>query len=109
MLEPERVDARNDRAWGRSPTEVQAWLRDPGHALGFDVHIAANDRNRPWLNVRWFRGERVAAAFEVEHSTSIYSGIVRLSDLALGMPHAPSNALFRVTPDGGQDEARAQA
>lgn len=26
----------------------------------------------------------VAAAFEVEHSTSIYSGVVRMLDLALG-------------------------
>src|SRR3546814_1317359 len=37
------------------------------------------------IDVLWLEsGGRVAAAFEVEHSTSIYSGIVRMLDLALG-------------------------
>jgi hypothetical protein len=31
----------------RTHTQVQAWLRDLGRALGFDVWIAANDRARP--------------------------------------------------------------
>ena len=40
------------------------------------------------IDVLWLdRSARtVAAAFEVEHTTSIYSGIVRLLDLALGAP-----------------------
>jgi len=29
-------------------TEIQGWLRDLGHSLGYDVWIAANDRSRPW-------------------------------------------------------------
>ena len=93
-------------------TQIQGWLRDLGKALGFDVWIASNDRSRPLgdgklgdgcltelplssiggaesvrlIDVIWLeRGsERVHAAFEVEHSTSIYSGIVRMLDLALG-------------------------
>ena len=32
----------------RTHTEVQGWLRDLGRALGYDVWIAANDRNRPY-------------------------------------------------------------
>ena len=129
--------AASDRESDRTHTEVQAWLRDLGLALGFEVHIAANDRNRLWLDGRlgdrclsglpenmenapgidavrlidvlWLRGDRVAAAFEVEHSTSIYSGIVRLLDLALGMPHPPSDAFFLVAPDDRHNEVRAQA
>jgi type II restriction enzyme len=56
----------------------------------------------------------VAAAFEVEHTTSIYSGIVRLLDLALGtVSDAAAGAsaaagLFLVAPDGREDDVREQ-
>jgi type II restriction enzyme len=96
--------------------QIQGWLRDLGHALGFNVWIAANDRNRPWaggqlgdgcldalphgvacvrgaeavrlIDVLWLDTDsgQVAAGFEVEHTTSIYSGTMRLLDLALGAP-----------------------
>lgn len=51
----------------------------------------------------------VAAAFEVEHSTSIYSGIVRMLDLALsgGDLHAAAG-LFLVAPDSREADVRAQ-
>ena len=32
----------------RTHTEIQAWLRDLGLALGYDVWIASNDRSRPF-------------------------------------------------------------
>ncbi|MCR6631314.1 MAG: type II restriction endonuclease [Magnetospirillum sp.] len=119
-------------------TEVQAWLRDLGHALGFDVWVAANDRNRGYgsgrlgdgclenlppaigqapgadairlIDVLWLeRGEaRVAGAFEVEHTTSIHSGIVRLLDLALGGDLHSPNGLFLVAPDDREGEVRTQ-
>lgn len=127
----------------RTHTEVQAWLRDLGRALGYDVWIASNDRARPWLHGRlgdgclaclpvglatapgadavrlidvlWLHrasdtasSARVAAAFEVEHTTSIYSGIVRLLDLALGAPEQAVAQLFLVAPDEREAEVRAQ-
>lgn len=122
----------------RSHTEVQGWLRDLGRALGFDVWIAANDTNRPLptgrlgdgciealpasvsaapgsdairlIDVIWLDREtaRVVAAFEVEHTTSIYSGIVRLLDLALGVPEHAVKGLFLVAPDDREDEVREQ-
>jgi type II restriction enzyme len=119
-------------------TEIQVWLRDLGMALGFDVWVASNDRNRPTatgrlsegclntlpaaiesapgadairlIDVLWLdpAANRVAGAFEVEHTTSIYSGIVRLLDLALGSDfHAP-DGLFLVAPDDRENEVRAQ-
>ncbi len=123
----------------RSHSEVQSWLRDLGHALGFRVWIAANDQGRVHdgkalgegclktlppaiatapgaeavrlIDVLWLRpdAERVAAAFEVEHSTSIYSGIVRMLDLALGGgdPHAEAG-LYLVAPDAREADVRAQ-
>ena len=122
----------------RTHTEVQGWLRDLGRALGFDVWVAANDRARPCgagrlgdgclealpaplaaapgadavrlIDVLWLEpgGGRVAGAFEVEHTTSIYSGIVRLLDLALGAPDAATTGLFLVAPDAREADVRAQ-
>lgn len=122
----------------RTHTEIQAWLRDLGLALGFHVWIAANDRSRPWgtgrlddgcvaelpgalatgpaaetirlIDVLWIDkpGADVAAGFEVEHTTSIHSGIVRLLDLALGAPSQATRELFLVAPDDREAEVRAQ-
>lgn len=52
---------------------------------------------------------RVTAAFEVEHSTSIYSGIVRMLDLALSGGEIENVAdLFLVAPDAREKDVRAQ-
>lgn len=127
-----------EREGDRTHTGVQGWLRDLGLALGYHVWVAANDRSRPCgsgrlgdgclealpsaveeapgadavrlIDVLWLeRGrDRVAAAFEVEHTTSIYSGIVRLLDLALGAPRETLADLFLVAPDDREDDVRAQ-
>jgi len=118
-----------------SHSKVQAWLRDLGLALGYGVWMASNDRGRAWsggrlgdgcldrlpaaieesagadavrlIDVLWLDGEGVVVgAFEVEHSTSIHSGIVRLLDLALGTTLA--RGLFLVAPDGREGEVAAQ-
>jgi type II restriction enzyme len=63
------------------------------------------------IDVLWFeRGDsgRVVGAFEVEHTTSIYSGIVRMLDLALGAPDAALTHLFLVAPDDRESDVRAQ-
>lgn len=121
----------------RTHTQVQGWLRDLGLALGFRVWVAANDRGRPCgagrlgdgclaelpaplasaagadavrlIDVLWLELTdcRVAAAFEVEHTTSIYSGIVRLLDLALGT-EGSVRGLFLVAPDGREEDVRSQ-
>ena len=122
----------------RTHTEIQMWLRDLGHALGFDVWIAAGDHAREagkglladgcldnlppdlesspgieairMIDVLWLDREsaRVTAAFEVEHTTSIYSGIIRLLDLAIGAPHHATRGLFLVAPDDREAKVRAQ-
>jgi hypothetical protein len=33
------------------------------------------------IDVLWLRGNRVEAAFEVEHTTAVSSGLIRMSDL----------------------------
>ena len=117
-------------------TEVQGWLRDLGLALGFAVWIANNDRNRAHaggrlsdgclatlppdvlalsaadaiglIDVLWLSDGSVAAAFEVEHSTSIYSGIVRMLDLALSGDAGALCGLYLVAPDSREDDVRSQ-
>jgi type II restriction enzyme len=61
------------------------------------------------IDVLWLdRGDaRVAAAFDVEHTTSILSGIVRMLDLAPAQDGAVPS-LFLVAPDGREKEVRAQ-
>lgn len=134
----ERKAREAEREGDRTHIEVQGWLRDLGRSLGFSVWVAVNDRNRPHgngrlgdgclealpdligeapgaeavrlIDVLWLDRDtgRVAAAFEVEHSTSIYSGIVRLLDLAFGASGGSVKGLFLVAPDDREEEVRAQ-
>lgn len=121
----------------RTHTQVQGWLRDLGRALGYDVWVALNDRGRPYgegrlgdgclgalcaetaghagadavrlIDVLWLNREgRIVAAFEVEHTTSIYSGVVRMLDLALGGGGESLHSLFLVAPDKREADVRAQ-
>jgi type II restriction enzyme len=118
-------------------TEVQGWLRELGLALGFKVWIASNDRSRAFgggrlddgcltslpsqvtggpaadaiglIDVLWLEADgHIRAAFEVEHTTSIYSGIVRMLDLALSGEPGIARGLYLVAPDSREEEVRAQ-
>jgi type II restriction enzyme len=61
------------------------------------------------IDVLWLQtDEKIVAAFEVEHTTSIYSGIVRMLDLALGGEGERLHGLFLVAPDAREAEVRAQ-
>jgi type II restriction enzyme len=61
------------------------------------------------IDVLWLEPSgAVAAAFEVEHTTSIYSGIVRMLDLALGAPERAAVGLYLVAPDAREKDVRAQ-
>ena len=125
------------REQDRTHTEIQGWLRDLGLALGFGVWVASNDRNRVCgeghlsdgclghlpetlenapavemirlIDVLWLEpaAGRVTAAFEVEHTTSIYSGMLRMQDLALGLGPA-GLSLFLVAPDAREADVREQ-
>jgi type II restriction enzyme len=124
-------------AQDRSHTQLQGWLRDLGLALGYRVWVAGNDRGRACgegrlgdgcvehlparlatsqaaaaialIDVLWLGDhDHVVAAFEVEHSTSLYSGIVRMLDLALGVEGGLAGRYYLVAPDRREADARAQ-
>lgn len=116
---------------------MQLLLIKLGRALGYDVLVAANDRGKSFqdekfsfhclcglpelgvspdvagtidlIDVLWFEkgSSRVACGFEVEKSTSIYSGLLRLADLALALPDH-SIKIFLVAPDEREREVLAQ-
>jgi hypothetical protein len=97
-------------------TEIQWRLLDLGSRMGLRVWAPRSDRGRVWngseigaidtlldalptqfdevtqrtienIDVLWLGGNAIVAAFEVEHSTSIYSGLLRMSDLLTMQPN----------------------
>ena len=102
-----------------SHTYVQWMLLDVGRRTGHDVWVARSDRNRRVGAVRlgdvcldrvptatpeasraimervdaiWFPSGRPnpSALFEVEHSTSIVTGLMRMNDLLITLPSPPA-------------------
>ena len=99
----------------RTSHQVQATLARLGDDLGLSVWAPRGDRERmlamieprsiPFLerlplnsdettrrtieniDVLWLRGRSIVRAFEVEHTTSVYSGILRMADLLALQPN----------------------
>lgn len=103
-------------------SEMQWRLIRLGLRSHFDVWVPENDKHREWngeqfrpmvlkdfhetldvpvyiknIDTVWKLGQSVKAAFEVENSTAVYSGILRLSDLRALTPNS-SYPLFIVAP-----------
>ena len=92
-------------------TKIQYMLLWLGEKIGLDLWIANNDRNKKYngkdlsllfktsplpvrkygealetieyIDVMWMEDDNVIVAFEVEESTGVYSGLLRLSDLKI--------------------------
>ncbi len=127
----------SERQEQESHTEMQYHLLTIGRALGYDVVPARNDMSRQFngqafsflslpglpllpvppetgqtiglIDIVWLeKGTgRLVCAFEVEKSTSIYSGILRLTDLSCSLPdHA--TILYLVVPDSRRKEVEMQ-
>ncbi|MDQ5822780.1 MAG: hypothetical protein M3441_01035 [Chloroflexota bacterium] len=117
-------------------THVQWMLARIGQRLGLKVWIAENDRNRQYkgqklgemsikalpslglgsesqqtirlIDVVWVRGvNQIVAAFEVEHTTSIFSGLLRMADLVALYPNL-SFPLYIVAPQSRMEQVRRQ-
>jgi predicted RNA-binding protein len=107
--------------------EVQWLLLRLGNDMGLDVWVARNDRGREvsghrftdlprmkdelplqfdevtnrtieLIDVLWLRGNAIVAAFEIESTTSIYSGLLRMSDLIAMQPNL-NIPLYLVAPE----------
>jgi type II restriction enzyme len=108
--------------------EMQYHLLKIGTSLGFDVTPASNDKSKSFdghnfsfismnnfpelptsketqntiklIDVLWFKkgSNKIIGAFEVEKSTSIYSGILRLSDLYFSISDG-DEVFYLIIPD----------
>ena len=119
------IESTNTRKETSEHTQAQWLLASLGRKFGCNVWIARNDHSRTWNNqelgtlsitslpslglgqsseriiqlidVVWLKGNQIQAAFEIECSTSIYSGLLRMSDLAVASPNL-NFPLFIVAP-----------
>ena len=116
----------------REHTEIQWILLKLGSDMGFDVWVARNDRGRELngkkfselprlkselplqfdeatnrtielIDVLWLKGNSIVAAFEIESTTSIYSGLLRMSDLTAMQPNL-NIPLYLVAPQERRDK-----
>ncbi|EYF00685.1 hypothetical protein [Chondromyces apiculatus] len=117
-------------------TEIQWTLLSLGAELGLDVWVARNDRSRTWkgtklgdmrrmvqklpdhfnevttdtiqlVDVLWLKSHSIVAAFEVECTTSIYSGLLRMSDLLALQPNLDIK-LYLVAAESRREKVRQQ-
>jgi hypothetical protein len=103
----------------RESIRVQSLIAHIGHQMGMSIWIPRSDRERvlrEWkdpdahiidrlplnyddttlrtieqIDVLWLRKRSIVRAFEVEHTTSIYSGILRMADLLALQPNMDIN------------------
>jgi len=112
-------------------SRIQGLLLSLGSKMGMHLWVAPNDRGKALRNKRllakrlldelptqfdaattktiemidvlWLRGNSIVAAFEVEHTTSIYSGLLRMSDLLAMQPNLDIR-LYLVAPDDRREK-----
>jgi hypothetical protein len=116
-----------DEAAESAHTEIQWLLLKLGCDLGLDVWVAKNDQHREYkgnkftslpnlrhdlplafdavtnktvelIDVLWLKSNGIVAAFEVESTTSIYSGLLRMADLIALQPNL-NIPLYIVAPE----------
>jgi hypothetical protein len=128
----EGVDVAN----GTEHTRVQLILAQMGSEMGYSVYVPASDRQKTHngksvgsvpravaepslslnesalrtirhIDVLWLTQRAIRAAFEIESTTSIYSGLLRMSDLTAEVPGLDI-ACFVVAPDSRQEKVAAE-
>jgi len=116
---------------GRESIRIQALIASIGAQMGLAIWLPRADRGavlRQWesaphelldrlplnyddttlrtieqIDVIWLRGRSIVRAFEVEHTTSVYSGILRMADLLALQPNMDIK-LHLVAPLGKREK-----
>ena len=117
-------------------TEIQWLLLKLSSDMGFHIWVAKNDKSKEYkgkkfcelpklkgeiplqfddatnqtiqlIDVLWLKGNAIIAAFEVESTTSIYSGLLRMSDLVAMQPNL-TIPLYLVAPDERRDKVLSE-
>jgi hypothetical protein len=121
---------------GATHEEIQWLLLKLGEEMGLDLWIARNDKNKSFANnnfqslsklretlpmqfddatnrtielidVLWLKGNQILAAFEIEHTSAIYSGLLRMADLITMQPNI-NIPLFIVAPDERREKVQKE-
>jgi hypothetical protein len=108
-------------------TKIQALLLRLGKEMSFETWVARNDKSKEFegkslgkfsgvrdvlprqfdpvtnktielIDVLWLKGNTIISAFEIESTTSIYSGLLRMADLVAMQPNI-NIPLYIVAPD----------
>jgi len=116
----------------RESIRVQARLASIGATMGFSIWLPASDRARvaslvpdsvrqvfleklplnydqntlgtiSQIDVLWIKKQSIVRAFEVEHTTAVYSGLLRMADLLALQPNMKIH-LHIVAPDERRDK-----
>jgi hypothetical protein len=136
LEQPELLSRAEAKTATTRHTEIQYQLMTLGAEMGFDIWVARNDRSRSWngkvlgelpqvidelptqfneatnrtielIDVLWLKGNSIASAFEVECTTSVYSGLLRMSDLLALQPNIDIK-LFLVAPDERREKVKQE-
>jgi len=116
--------------------EIQYHLLKLGSDMGFDVWVARNDKGKEYkgkkfselkrlkqelplqfdeatnktielIDALWLQGNAIVAAFEIESTTSIYSGLLRMADLIAMQPNL-NIPLYIVAPDERREKVMTE-
>lgn len=129
--EPEQVDTGEVR----ESIQMQAVLAEIGSTMGCTIWLPRSDRARVltlWkpednelleelplsfdrtllrtieeIDVLWIKRRSIIRAFEIEHTTSIYSGLLRMADLLAMQPNLDIK-LHIVAPDARRDKVLSE-
>jgi tetratricopeptide (TPR) repeat protein len=132
LLKPEKI---KPLSIDLEHTYIQYLLLDLGAKWDFDVWIAANDQGKEvngiqlkdmprfkkelylnddqftdtvkYIDVVWLKDDKVVSAFEVENTTSIFSGLLRMLDLIVTQPEF-LGTIYIVASDERKDEVFSQ-
>ena len=131
----EPPDTADDDDDPREHTEIQWLLIQLGLRHGYDVYVATNDKNRTYnghrlgedcveslnlpgfsaaatriieyVDVIWLQDDFIVKLFEVESTTSIYSGILRMTDFMVKVPNIAVD-MHIVAPDDDENKVREE-
>jgi hypothetical protein len=137
VITKRQKEIKEDRQEDSLHSEMQFHLLKIGTALGYDVICAMNDKSKSYngasfsfhsmsefpqintdkdtqntiklIDILWFEKgtNNIIGAFEVEKSTSIYSGILRLTDLACSIADG-DEVFYIIIPDNREKDVRLQ-
>jgi len=113
--ESDETEEKQEQHEVRESIKIQALLSDIGEKMGFKIWLPRSDRSlvmREWtpkqgtlienlplnydevtiktveqIDVLWLKRRSIVRAFEIEHTTSIYSGLLRMADLLALQPN----------------------